>query len=882
LPEAFHEWLTLENARLEMIYVDAFLGHAAELERARDDTGALQAHREVLRIDPVNEVSHRAIVRIEQGRGRPDAAARQEQRFRHAVFHELGIVPGSESEGLAERTAGSTDMPTVRVEPSHRRSLPEPRSPFVGREAELAAMDTLVRGGRHRLITLIGLGGVGKSRLAIEFARRTTAAFVDGVVFVPLNHLQEQGMVAPTLARQLRLPTEGEAYRENLLHRLAERSYLIVLDGFEQVVDAAPFVGELVARSSGTCVLVTSRVPLDLQSEQKVAVGGLAYRRTTGAGPRIQGATHLFELRSRRRLAEGDRPHVESICRLLRGLPLAIELAASLTDQLSCREIAAELGAGQFDLLVAEDRDRPIRQQTLRTVLRGSWKLLDPRARTQLAKLSVFQGPFDRDEALHVTGVRLHDLRKLADRSLVVMEEDGRYEMHEVVRWYAAEQLLDRPYGARIKRELHLLAANYLRQRHDARAPLTLEDMEPGIRAFHHLVGAEAYDEACRFLIAFDIRLLLRWGQAKTVLDLHRMVGPSLQDSTLKARSRNSIGLALGRLGRFPEAIESYEQALELCRRTGDRSNEANYLGNLGIAHNISGNLRLAISCHESAVAISEELGDSRALGIDLGCLGLAYNRLGEPHTALGYHRRALIASRRAGDRQSEANHLGNLAHVLLALGDPADALGHAQAALVLRAQLRDKRGEAIDLLCLARIHEQLVDPEQAERHFEAALALNRSINEGIGTCETLFHFGRFRDRSGPPLAGITQVREALTISRSIGDRHMESAILAYLAESFHARGDSDTAIALWLTAYAQMPEQASLLGESIRSTLRGAIASRGASGLEQVLQVGSQLLTVATGATYVLPHVDVVSQWRALAKEPGLEVSSEDDRERV
>lgn len=825
-------------------------------------------------MNPLDEAVHQAIIMLELKRGNRKGALRQLGRLREEL-RAIGYEPAPETLALfAEKATFSG----ASRSPARFPVLPEPRTPFVGREAELAAMTTLANERGPRFVSIVGLGGVGKTRLALQFARRHGAEFEDGALFLPLAHLQDPAVLSPALAHHLNLTTEGETTREQVLQHLQHRSHLIVLDGLENLrgSETSGFLEEIVSRSERSLLLITSRLPVESSAERKVLVGGLRTPLAGSDAPEATEAVRLFSQASRRAPAAADMPAIASICRLLHGLPLALELAAGLTDHLTFEELVAELGAGNFDLLSSEDSAWPERHRTLRSLLHGTWQLLEPSARFSLERLSVFRASFGRLEAREVAGVGLSELRQLVDRSYVASEDTGRYRMHGMLRWFAKEQLLARKNGREVHRDLHLKAAERLLRTHSDGATTRLSDLEEKIRAFHHLFSAEAYERAGELLASFDTRMLLRWGQATTVLELHRRVGPFLTDPGLRSRNLNSIGLSLSRMGRYSEAVEAYEQALALARATGDRENEANYMGNLGIVYNISGNLKQSIESHLAAVAISDELGNLKAKGIDLGCLGLAYNRLGEPRTALRYHRKALETSREAGDLQSEANHLGNLAHLLLKLDDPTDALGHAHEALALRRRLGDKRGEAIDLLCLASVYAALDDSRQAERYFQAALTLNRAVGDRLGTCETLFRYGRyFGDRKQHDLE-LDLIREALGTSRAIGDRHMECEILAYLAEHHAKQGDVATATALRLTALSQLAEPDSVLGHAIEEALLDVVSREGETGLKRLLEIGSQLLKVATGAEYELPHVESVRHWRQLMRRqsPAAEAS--------
>jgi predicted ATPase/class 3 adenylate cyclase len=348
--------------------------------------------------------------------------------------------------------AGLTDaFPALRTLGPRPAQLPVPLTRFVGRERELARLQELLEDPARRLVTLVGPGGIGKTRLAVQAAAARQNRSRDGVVFVsmvgtaPARPEEAADLVVANLAAalgvSLAVPRDP---LELLCDHLADHELLLVLDNLEQLPDAAKVVATLLERAAGVKLLATSRRRLGLEGECLVEVEGLPYP-PPDADPdaRSWEAVQLFEDHARllrpalRPAADQD---VARICRLVAGVPLAIELAARWVRSVTPAVIADRL-AGGLDLLATSAPDVERRHQSLRAVIDWSWQLLTDDERRVLARLSVLRGGFDLDAAAAVTGATLPLLAGLVDQSLVAVGEDGRYDMHELLRQYAAERL---------------------------------------------------------------------------------------------------------------------------------------------------------------------------------------------------------------------------------------------------------------------------------------------------------------------------------------------------------------------------------------------------------------------------------------------------------
>ena len=342
------------------------------------------------------------------------------------------------------------------------RNLPAPRTSFVGRTDELASIDRMLDEPDCRLLTLVGPGGVGKTRLALEAAARRIDRYQHGVHFVPLVGVPAPDLLAPAVAETLQFQVDNAhsaiPARDQLVDFLRERATLLVLDNFEHLLDARDLLTEVIEQAPQVELLTTSRERLQVQSEWVLDVDGLA----NGSGNGHAGdsaAVRLFVDRARQvdgayALTDSDRPHVERVCRLVNGMPLGIELAAAWASTLPCSEIADEIERN-LGFLETSMHDVPERHRSLRAAFDQSWRLLSSDERRVFSRLSVFRGTFARDAAAAVAGAGLAELQGLVSKSLVRRAGLGRFELHELLRQYAAEQLAAERMDLADARETH-------------------------------------------------------------------------------------------------------------------------------------------------------------------------------------------------------------------------------------------------------------------------------------------------------------------------------------------------------------------------------------------------------------------------------------------
>lgn len=478
----FETWLVGERERLRDLLLRR-LDQAVDLRLAAGDaTRAMEHANRLLGLDPWRESAHRQMMTLLAHVGQRNAALAQYEQCRRALADELGVAPSAETTALYERLkrAGET-IPNNLSAVSTR---------FVGRVAELAGIDAHLRDPACRLLTLVGSGGIGKTRLALQAAlkfaqpRDESAPFPDGVFFVNLAPSQASDAGAAESAILRAIAETLYLFRKSsddtptrLREHLAQRQLLLVLDNFEGLIAGTTTLTSLLQSSPNLKLLVTSRERLNLREEWVSEIMGLT----------DETARELFALLAAQmrgtELTAADQPHVATICALTQNTPLALELAAGWLRVLSCEDVAAEI-AVSLDFLTTHLRDVPERHRSLRAVFEYSWRMLPDRERDAFQRLSIFRGVFSREAALAVAGAPLPVLATLTDKSMIRLKVDGRYATHELLRQYGEELLQASPDLELRTRDLHCeyytgrMASLTPQLRNEQRQALAMDEIE--------------------------------------------------------------------------------------------------------------------------------------------------------------------------------------------------------------------------------------------------------------------------------------------------------------------------------------------------------------------------------------------------------------------
>jgi predicted ATPase/DNA-binding SARP family transcriptional activator len=727
--------LALEARRLEELRVvcleeridaDLALGRHIELVAELEELVTERPFRERLWRQLVL-----ALVRSER---QADALAAY-RRARNVLREELGLEPSVELREL-ERAVLRQEIDPVE-HPDKRHNIPAGTTSFVGRKADLSHVEALLRD--HRLLTLTGIGGAGKTRLALEVASRQRGAWRNGVWLVDLTAVagpeQITGLVCATLAA-----SEGREMttEEALLANLARSEFLLILDNCEHVLDACGRLAEAVLRRCPDVrLLATSRLPLGLTGEFEYEVEPLPIPADTGSAHDIERSpsVRLFLDRGRavrRDLAATDDglAIVAQICRELDGLPLAIELAAARTKALSLSEIAARLH-DRFRFLRAWRRIADPRHQTLRATMDWSFDLLAVEEQALLRGLSVFAAGFTLDAVADVclqgndeSAVEL--LSRLVDASLVRRDErdERRYRLLETVRQYAAERLDGAPtHEQQTVRRRH--AQHYLDIADSAN--LSVESLGRGPQR-HELVLPEqhnlraamnwAADEDVELGVRLAVSLENFWithdpreGARRLESLLNRAAGI---DPLLRARAVRDYAGCRDVAGDSAGARAAYEQSRELFRQIGDLDGMALVTHRLGANARFENDLERARQHWQDALESFRRTGNRIGELQSLGALGLHEVKHGDEGSGRAMLATSMEMAREAGWVWWEAGYLQELAEVALEAGSYAEAEKLAREFLPLAQRMDSRQDILFGLAILARTAAERGDRERA------------------------------------------------------------------------------------------------------------------------------------------------------------------------
>ena len=731
-----------------------------------------------------------ALQKIEYGERRPSAQIAElmancleippEKReiFIRVARGELGM----ERLSLPSNLVAHPNISPASAAPPFRSKLPAIPTPLIGRQREVSELAGLLRDPQCRLLTLVGAGGIGKTRLAIETASQLQETFADGVFLVPLASVNSTQFIAPMIADALGFTFQSASrvdLKTQLFNYLKEKQVLLLTDNLEHLLSTpgVEFLSELLADAPQVKLLVTSRESLELQGEWIFEVHGLPVPENAQADVIIQNTSvELFLQRARRAHVEfsatpEDFTAILRICHLVDGMPLAIELAAAWVRTLTCLEIAKEI-EHSLDFLSISARDIPARHRSMRAVFDHSWKLLLEEEKQILARLSVFRGGFSREAAEQVAETTLAILAALVTKSLLRRNSAGRYDLHELIRQFAAEYFSQQPQD---QTAIHARHARYY--------------LDYFSQADARIRSAAQRETLAELTIEMDnFRTAWAWAAAHKEFGL---IGKTMRMAVMLFDTLGWLQEGLDLLGGAIRALEvAYGQ---LPPERDDQVALGHILSTRGVFASRMGQLEHAQVMFERSIEILRSLNEPRVLVEAISFFGNVMEFMGNHARAMELYDEGLEMAKSVGDRW-----FASFCHLCL-FGEgslrqpttrPESVHKELQDIVAEWRLIGDPRITSVALNNLSLNAVKLERYDEARAALEESILLNTSIGDRWILGFAYRGLGRIEQAQGNHAQAVEMFRKCLAMFAEVGTRQDETRILSEMCHSFLALGN--------------------------------------------------------------------------------------------
>jgi len=787
----FEEWAALERERLQRQAISVLRQLVERCQAQGDFATGLAYINHLVRLDELSERANRDKMLLLARNGRLNAALQHYEAYKSLLADELGVMPSQDTIALYERllTARTTAPP----------NLPPEATPFVGRTQELADVERRLLQPGCRLLTILGPGGMGKTRLALAAAGQIAAGhpgqFLHGIRYVSLADISGPALLPTAVAEACALTFQGTS---DLLTQLADylrpREMLLILDNFEHLcgaqfgaLDGVDMLLTLLQEAPNLKLLITSRARLHLQEEWVFDLAGLHY---PAAGTAVNwtsfSAIRLFQQQAGRvrhdfTPQESDFQAIAQVCRLLEGQPLGIELAAAWIREFGCLQIAKQIQAG-VEFLSTHLRNVPARHRSLTAVFDHSWQLLTPAEQITFARLSVFQGSFSAGAAQAVAQAQLADLAVLAGKSLLREEGNGRYTIHELLRQYAAHQLAGLPGepAQTAARHAHyyldLLVTHGDSTATESRQAI-LADLPNARIAWEW--AARQQEETSLLAAAKSLHGFYSaqsWFQEgiETFQFALNQFAANPESASTQAEIRCDLLSRKARLhihiGQLPAARQALAEAVGYLPLVKDPERQSATLGYVAITHFYAGEFSRAADLAAEALRLAEQADNREGAAFAHNMLGSCGKALGDYALAGEHFTQAMKAYRQLHDELGEAMALNNLGNLAQASGDFVLARAHYLACIQLFKALNHTHGAATTLANAGRLALKQGQLAEARQLLLESLALKREQQDDRGTAVALVGLGGVSLAQGQTAQAHEEIREATALAHRCGD----------------------------------------------------------------------------------------------------------------
>ena len=776
---AFETWLLAERYRLREQLLLALHTLAKVYAGRRQLARAIRHAQHLLGLEPLREDAHRLLMSLFAENGQRARALAQYEACAKVLAEELEVEPAEETTALLQQIRDGTFTPAQPTPAvlAPRHNLPAPTTSFVGRERELARIERWLAEPTSRLLTIVGPGGVGKTRLAQQAARNAVDRFADGVWTVSLASLEDAANTPTAVAATMGITFFGEAGPEaQVIRYLHRKRLLLVLDNAEHLLSQAfaDFLMEILTQAPAVTIIVSSRQRLEMQAEQVLDLPGLAYPdEEVAVSGSAYPAGQLFLQRAEGHgyalpAAPQRDEAVYRLCRLVDGLPLALELAAAWTPTMSPAEILDALERG-LDFLATNVRDIPPRHRSMRAVFDRSWEMLGADERRVLRQLAYFRGGFSADAAARVVGTTAEQLQGLVNKSLVRAHSGDRYDMHELIRHYAASKLAQHPDEAEA-----------LARGHGRYFAAFLAAREETIRGAYYL-QAKAEIEA----EVDNVRQAWEWAVAA-----HSAEDIARSAETLHYYFLNTQGL-------FGEAAQRFQRAAAQIAEHVEHEGRP-LVGRLLLK--AAANRRMVGQLEEASRLVEESLAIfyRHELAADViratSTLGVIRLQQNDKEKALRLAETAVAQARELDAPVDLCLCLNNLAYVLAHNGKHEAAAAIAEESAALAQDIAYSHGALSAMNMLGVYYQQIGEMEKAEAIFEKLVARCRETATRSRLAQAINNLGALYKKRGDLNRALPLLQEALSLYDAVGQLHYANFVKVMLGELSLEQGNLELA----------------------------------------------------------------------------------------